>query len=138
MQSRFLRGFLSVNPNDHQGVKYLLPKCWFEKNELSRVLAHCREHSDDGFPEIHYSEALALARLGRSEEALEVLEDCVFNLPLVGRELLKKKHPRPKSLIPGSITPGGPDQAYGYWIGYGKYWSDSESALELLRQVVKR
>ena len=129
---------LSVNPNDNQGVRYLLPKCWFEKNELSRILTHCRKYADDACPEILYSEALALARLGRSEEALEALENCVVKLPLVGRELLKKRHPRPQSLLEGYISHGGADQAYYYWKSFGKYWSESESALELLRQVMKR
>ena len=129
---------LSVNPNDNQGVRYLLPKCWFEKNELPRILTHCRKYADDVCPEILYSEALALARLGRSEEALEALEACVAKLPLVGRELLKKRHPRPKSKMEGYITHGGPDQAYQYWQLFGQYWSESESALELLRQVMKR
>lgn len=129
---------LSVNPNDNQGMRYLLPKCWFEKNELSRIIVHCRKYADDVCPEIPYSEALALVRLGRSEDARTVLENCVAELPLVGRELLKKRHPRPKSKIKGYISHGGADQAYQYWKLFGKYWSESESALELLRQVVKR
>ena len=129
---------LSVNPNDNQGVRRILPKCWFEKNEISRILTHCRKYVDDVFPEILYSEALALACLGRSEEARTALEDCVVELPLVGRELLKKRHPRPKSRMEGYTTHGGADQAYEYWELFGKYWSESESALELLRQVVKR
>lgn len=129
---------LSMNPNDNQGVRYLLPYCWFEQDALSRIVTHCRKYRDDSAPEILYSEALALARLGRNEEALEALENCVVKLPLVGRELLKKRHPRPKSLLEGYISHGGPDQAYYYWKLFGKYWSGSESALELLRQVMKR
>ena len=132
------RRLLSVNPNDNQGVRYLLPHCWFEKNEPSKIVTHCRKYRKDIAPEILYSEALALARLGRSEEALKALENCVAELPLVGRELLKKRHPRPKSKIEGYISHGGADQAYYYWKAFGKYWSESESALELLRQVVKR
>lgn len=132
------RRILSVNPNDNQGVRYLLPYCWFEKNALSRIITHCRKYRDDSTPEILYSEALALACLGRSEEARTALENCVAELPLVGRELLKKRHRRPKSVLEGYISPGGADQAYYYWQSFGKYWSESESALELLRQVMKR
>ena len=132
------RRLLSVNPNDNQGVRYLLPHCWFEKNEPSKIVTHCRKYRKDVAPEILYSEALALARLGRSEDARTALESCVAKLPLVGRELLKKRHPRPKSLMEGYITHGGPDQAYYYWKSFGSYWSESESALALLRQVMKR
>ena len=129
---------LSVNPNDNQGVRHLLPHCWFETNELSKIVTHCRKYRKDVAPEILYSQALALAGLGRNEEALEALKNCVAELPLVGRELLKKRHPKPKSLIEGYIAHGDADQAYYYWEAFGKYWSESESALELLRQVVKR
>lgn len=135
---QIFKRLLSVNPNDNQGVRYLLPHCWFEKNELSRIVTLCRKYRDDVCPEILYSEALALARLGRSEEARTALENCVAKLPLVGRELLKKRHPRPKSVLEGYISHGGADQAYYYWQSFGKYWLESESALELLRQVVKR
>lgn len=130
--------FLSVNPNDNQGVRYLLPHCWFEKNELSKIVTHCRKYREDVAPEILYSEALALALLGRNEEARTALENGVAKLPLVGRELLKKRHPRPKSVLEGYISHGGADQAYYYWKSFGNYWSESESALGLLRQVVKR
>ena len=132
------RRLLSVNPNDNQGVRYLLPHCWFEKNELSKILTLCRKYRDDSAPELLYSEALALVRLGRNEEARTALERCVAELPLVGRELLKKRHPRPKSVLEGYISPGGADQAYYYWQSFGKHWSETESALELLRQVMKR
>ena len=132
------RRLLSVNPNDNQGVRYLLPHCWFEKNAPAKIVTHCRKYRDDSAPEILYSEALALVRLGRNEEARTALEQCVAELPLVGRELLKKRHPRPKSQVEGYISHGGADQAYYYWKAFGKYWSETESALELLRPLVKR
>ena len=128
---------LSVNWNDNLGVRYLLPVCWFEKNELSAILDLCSQYPDDVGPGILYSKALALARLGRDEDARAVLEYCVVELPLVGKELLKKRHPKPKSRIEGRITMGGPDEAYEYWRYFGKYWSTSESAMNLLRQVMK-
>ena len=128
---------LSVNPNDNQGVRHLLPICWFEKNDLTAILDLCRAYPGDYAPEILYTEALVLVRLGRDRDALTALKNCVATLPLVGKELLKKRHPRPKSWTEGYITLGGPAQAYDYWREYGKYWSASEPAMELLRQVVK-
>ena len=129
---------LSVNPGDNQGVRYLLPICWFKKNELSAILDLCSQYPNDIGPEILYSRALALARLGRDKDARTVLENCVVELPLVGKEILKKRHPRPKSYTEGYITLGGPDQAYVYWRDFGKYWSASESAMNLLRQAMKQ
>ena len=128
---------LSVNPNDNQGVRHLLPICWFEKNDLAAILDLCRAYPNDFAPEILYTEALALVRLGRDKDALAVLKNCVATLPLVGKELLKKRHRKPKYWSEGYITLGGPGQAYDYWREYGKYWSASAPAMELLRQVVK-
>ena len=127
---------LSTNPNDNQGVRHLLPLCWFEKNDLMAILNLCRTYAGEATPEIIYSEALALALLGRDEDARAALENCVAVLPLVGKELLKKRHPRPKNWSGDYITLGGPDQAYDYWQNYGKHWSASESAMEMLKQAV--
>ena len=44
------RRLLSVNPNDNQGVRYLLPHCWFEKNAPTRIVTHCRKYRDDSSP----------------------------------------------------------------------------------------
>ena len=129
---------LFVNPDDNQRVRYLLPICWFEKGELSATLDLCRQYSNDLAPAILYSQALAFALLGRDEDARAVLKNCVLELPLVGKELLKKIHPKPKFQMDGYITLGGHDQAYEYWRCFGKYWSDSESAMKLLRQAMKR
>ena len=126
---------LRVNPNDNQGTRYLLPKCWFEKDEISAILGHCRKYRNDIGPEILYSNVLALVLDGQEEEAKTALEDCVMELPLVAKELLKQRHPEPKGRYPGHITVGGRDQAWVYWKEYGKYWRNSKSAMTLLRQV---
>ena len=133
-----LAKLLRVNPNDNQGTRYLLPKCWFEKNEISAILRHCRKYRNDIGPEILYSNALALILDGQLEEAKTALEDCVVDLPLISKELLKQRHPEPKSRYPGRVTVGGKDQAWVYWKEYGKYWENSEDAIALLRQVTQK
>ena len=75
---------LSTNPNDNQGVRHLLPLCWFEKNDLTAILDLCRAYSGDATPEILYSEALALALLGRDEDALVALTVVIVALLGVG------------------------------------------------------
>lgn len=129
---------LRVNPNDNQGARYLLPKCWFEKGEISAILKHCRKHCDDSGPEILYSNVLALVINGQEDEAKTALKDCVAQLPLIAKELLKRRHPEPENRYPGRITLGGRDQAWVYWKEYGEYWESSQSAMALLRQVVQR
>ena len=130
----FMR-LLTVNPSDNQGIRYMLPKCWFETGEISTVIKHCRKYSDDSAPEIRYSNVLALVLDGRENDAEAALADCIAGSPLVAKELLKKRHPLPKSRHPGLITIGGEDQAWVYWKEYGQYWDRSQSAMALLREV---
>jgi hypothetical protein len=51
---------------------------------------------------------------------------------IVMKELKKKRHSRPKKSFPGGVTMGGADQAFEYWIQYGKFWSNSKKAMELI------
>lgn len=122
---------LSVNPNDNQGCRYILPKIWFEKSELCLIVEHCQK-MDELAPEISYSLSLALILLDRQDEAKESLKVAVNGLPLVRKELLKKRHTRPKGMTKGSMTHGGQDQAYIYWEEYGKFWESSVKAMEIL------
>lgn len=125
---------LSVNPNDNQGCRYLLPISWFAIGKASKIIMHCNKYSDDIAPEIIYSIPLALILINKPEEAKQKLEYAVSQLPLVGKELLKKKHPRPKNQSPGYITQGGHDQAYEYCKHFGKFWNDE--SIKMLTEVV--
>lgn len=126
---------LSVNPNDNQGVRLLLPACYFEKGDPWLVVKHCRLHSNDHSPEVSYAHALGLVMIGEAGLAKKVLAEAVTNFPLVAKELLKKRHARPKGMRPGVVTLGGSDQAYVYWQTFGKFWDDSKTALEMLKEL---
>lgn len=126
---------LSVNPNDNQGVRMLLPACYFEKEDPWLVVKHCRQHSDDHSPEIAYAHALGLVMIGEAGLAQKVLVEAAASFPLVAKELLKKRHMRPKGMRTGVVTLGGADQAYVYWQTYGKYWEASPAAMALLKGI---
>lgn len=126
---------LSTNPNDNQGVRLLLPACYFEKGEPWLVVKHCRQHTDDHSPEIGFSYALGLIMIGEEALTRKVLAEAVADFPLVAKELLKKRHTRPKGMRPGVVTLGGADQAYVFWQTYGKFWEGSPSAMVLLREI---
>jgi len=131
-----LKRLLTVNPNDNQGARCLLPKCLFEVNDAAAVIDVCRLHPDDPAPETLYSHALALVVTRQTEEAREVLQDCVSRLPLVAKELLNRQHPEPKRKFPDTIAVGA-DQAWEYWKEYGRYWRKSNSAKVLLREALE-
>lgn len=130
-----LKRLLAVNPNDNQGARHLLPKCWFEVRDTPAIIDHCQRYQGDSMPEILYSHALALAIAKKTKEARKVLQECVERLPLVAEELLNRQHPEPVREYPGSITLGGEDQAWVYWKEYGRYWRKSKPAETLLREV---
>jgi len=125
---------LSTSPQDNLGVRYLLPELWLEKGDLLSVVRHCKQCDDDVFPEITYTYPLALILLNEIEKARPMLTAAKRRLPLVAKELLKKRHSQPSTAMPGHITLGGADQAYEYWVRFGKYWHKNAPAMQLLAE----
>ncbi|OAI19508.1 hypothetical protein A1507_06895 [Methylomonas koyamae] len=123
---------LAVCPNDNLGVRLILPKLWLETGDLLSVIRHCKSLADEFSPEILYTYPLALILSGEHAKAEPLIEIAKREFPLVAKELMKKRHTRPKSMMPGHITHGGADQAYEYWVEYGKFWAHSEEAMALL------
>lgn len=125
---------LSVCPSDNIGVRYLLPMTWLEQGKIRTVIQHCRQFQGDMAPEISYTYPLALILDGQLQRARPLLKEAKKQLPLVAKELLKKRHPKPRSYSPQYVTLGGADQAYDYWQHYGKYWSQSAEAMAALAE----
>ena len=128
---------LAVNPNDNQGVRYILPKCWFETNNEAAIIEHCQLWQGDDGPDILYSKALAFSIEKRMSEARAAVQECVAARPLVARELLQEKHIEPERRFPDAIALGGADEAWEYWRAYGRYWCKSKLAMDLLRQATE-
>lgn len=82
--------------------------------------------------------ALALLQLGRQAEAEQALTEAVQWLPLVGKELVKKRHRRPPDLNPDHVTYGGAGQAYCYWRDQGQHRQDTPGAVELVRECLRK
>ena len=120
---------LSLNPNDNQGVRALTVGVLFALKRPDAVLQVCAAYPDDGMPEITYGRALALFQLGRDHDATTALREAVRWRPRVAAELLKTRHRRPPSSIPGTITLGGADEAYAYWQHSGRFWGETAGAL---------
>ena len=72
---------LAVNPNDNQGVRYILPKCWFETNNLAAIIEHGRLWPGGNGPDILYSKALALSIDKRMSEVRAAVQECVAARP---------------------------------------------------------
>lgn len=125
---------LAINPEDNQGIRYLLPQLWLEKRDILSVIRLCKQFQGDMAPEISYTYPLALILSGEIVKARNLLQIAKQDFPLVTKELLKKRHKKPVDSREGFITWGGADQAYQYWVLYGKFWQASDVAMSLLAE----
>ena len=99
---------LSLNPNDNQGVRALAVTVLFALKHPEEVIKVCTAYPDDGMPEVAYGRALALFQLGlKTDQATTALKEAVRWRPRVAAELLKTRHRRPQSSIPGYDHDGG-------------------------------
>lgn len=125
---------LALNPNDNQGIRALLVECNFALNNPEEVLNVCDKYPDDAMAETLYGRSLSLFQLGKKEEAEKTMREAIEYLPVVAKELMKKRHRKPQSMMEGYITSGGPDEAYDYWKSFGKYWDETEGAIDFLKK----
>ncbi|MDZ4163585.1 MAG: hypothetical protein U1C55_00490 [Smithellaceae bacterium] len=126
---------LSFNPGDHQGVRGIAIETAFALGRPDEVLRICEKYPEDILVDTLYARPLVLIQLGRIEEAVKLLASATEQYPLVARDLLKKRHVRPRGSEPGFVEVGGADEAYEYWRRMGKNWKNTEGALDLLRQA---
>jgi tetratricopeptide (TPR) repeat protein len=130
------RRILALNPDDNLGIRALVIDCYFSLKRPGEVLAVCAEYAGDSMEQSLYGKALALFQLGPLDEARETLRQAVEELPLVAQELLKTRHRRPKSRVPGHVALGGADQAYEYWREQGRFWNETPGSIEWVRAVL--
>jgi tetratricopeptide (TPR) repeat protein len=134
---KVFNSILAMNPGDNQGVRALAIDCYFHLDCPGDVLAICDQFADDGMEHVVYGRPLALVQLGRRDEAKDALQQAVAFLPLIAKELVKTRHRKPKDLREDSVTFGGADQAYYYWLDQGRYWKRTPGALELVRECLR-
>ena len=123
-----------LNPEDNLGVRIIIVNLLFSFNQPEKVLKICSSYPDDITPEILYGKPLALFQIGRKKEATKHLKKAITTLPLVAKELLKKKHKKPK-IYPDRVTIGGKDEAYLYWLENKEFWEKTEGSIEWLKSI---
>jgi tetratricopeptide (TPR) repeat protein len=129
---------LAMNPNDNQGARSLAIESGFAMDRPAEVLRICNKYKGDVLVDSLYGRPLALWQLGKKGLAEKALIKAIDLSPLVARELVKKKHRVPKNTFVAYITVGGADEAYEYWQRLGRYWKETEGALEFLSEVLAR
>ena len=126
---------LSLNPNDNQGVRAMAIEALCKLGKYEEIIKITDNYRNDIMPETLYGRALALFKLKQRRRATAALKKAIDYLPLVGEELLKKKHKLPKTVRPGVVTVGGDDEAYLYWQTSGQFLEKDPEAYEWLRRI---
>jgi hypothetical protein len=96
----------------------------FKLGKFEDIITLTDKYRDDMMPEILYGRAIAFFKLDRRKEATAALKKAINNLPLVCKELLKKRHRLPKTARVDRVTVGGTDEAYYYWEHWGQFWEE--------------
>ena len=131
---KIFQELLRLNPNDNQGNRAMAGRILVQLGKLDEALNLYGHYPEDIMPDTLYGRALVLFQMGRKREANRALRRAIEYMPLVAKELLKARHRLPKSVIEGSVTVGGADEAYYYWREWGSLWKVNPGALDWLRE----
>lgn len=130
------RELLRLNPNDNQGLRYLLAACYLELGRDSD-LAELLQAYEEASVEWTYAEALvAFRRDGDGDASRRLLSRALESNRYVPAYLLGERR-MPKTL-PAFISLGGEDEAVSYVSIYGAAWAKTPGALDWLGQVSAR
>jgi tetratricopeptide (TPR) repeat protein len=127
---------LRLNPNDNQGVRYVL--CFYyastDQDELWQQLLD--EYGEDATAEWAFSRALlAFRRDGDTPEACELLQRAHRANPHVALYVLSDLE-LPKEL-PSYVQIGGQTEAVSYATQFSRTWRDSPGSLTWMRRTLQ-
>lgn len=135
---KIFNNILSLNPNDNQGIRSFAIQAHFDLEQPEEVLKICDCYPDDILADTLYGRPLALFQTGKRDQAEQYMKEAIESLPLIAKELTKKRHRRPKNMMDGYLTVGGQDEAYDYWQRSGKFWKDTEGAIGFVKDCLKK
>ena len=119
---------LELNPNDNQGVRYLLSTVLLGKKDLSDYESFIKTHPDEDCALWHYNNALYhFKKLGKSAKSdKELLKAYKNNQHVVDYILAIKELPKE---IPHFIGRGDEDEAVAYVLDAWPTWEKTDGAL---------
>lgn len=123
------RAMLGLNPNDNQGIRYVLAGHLLERNDMAALKELLAQYQDDGSAMWLYTQALVAFREKRPDADRLAQEACRANAH-VPRILAGSR--RPVSTSHGYITMGGEDEASDYVADNGEAWRATPGAIEWL------
>ena len=126
------RDMLRLNPNDNQGIRYLLLDCLLILGRDDDAAKLVKRYRDDGSAAWSWSRALlTFRRSGDCPESRSVLSQAIGDNTHVAALLLgDKKMPRQ---LPAYIGMGDENEAVAYVHGAAAAWATTSGALAWLK-----
>ncbi len=125
-----VRDMLRLNPNDNQGMRYVLLGWLMAQHKQDEAEALMRQYKGDGAPQWRYTEALLeFARAGDTASSRKRLAAAVQGNRHVPAYLLGKTLSRS---APAYLAVGGDDEAQEFAREFLAGWRDTPGALEWL------
>jgi tetratricopeptide (TPR) repeat protein len=130
-----LREMLRLNPDDNQGVRYILAAYLIEVGRDDDLAKLLKKFRGDAMADWAWTSALAaFRRTGDSEDSRKLLAKAIAGNKHVSAYLTNEKAP-PKTLPP-FISLGGVDEAVHYVHGFREGWSLTPGAIDWLRSFL--
>jgi tetratricopeptide (TPR) repeat protein len=129
------REMLRLNPNDNQGIRYILLDWLLETDQWDEAEKLLKRYKDDWSAQWHYNQALCIFRReGASKKANKELQKALDHNAFVPPYLLGHKK-LPKHM-PDYVSPGQDNEAVDYAVDGVSIWGRNKAALEWLQKMV--
>jgi len=129
------RDMLQLNPNDNQGIRYVLAGCLMKRGDAEALKELFEKYDEDGSALWLYSRALVAFREhegsdGKADEFARKALRANNHIPAV---LTGSKKAKPS--IGGYLTMGGEDEAAHYVEEWGFDWVTTPGAIDWLTKI---
>ena len=127
------RNMLKLNPNDNQGIRYVLAGCLFRQDDGSALKELLAAHEDGSAFWLYTRALMAFRESGEDEQAAALVRDAWSANEHVPAILAGTKPPVISDN--GYVTMGGPDEATYYVTECGPAWHRTPGAVTWLTKL---
>ena len=130
------RELLRLNPNDNQGIRYLLAMTLLDMGKIDDLEELLGQYDEPTAAWLFTKVLVAYIRQGDTAEARKLLREALEHNPHVASYLLgEKKLPR---ILPEHVGFGDKDEAVAYAAEFGSGWHNTEGVVDWLASVTGR